>query len=113
MLVLFDHLIKKGPIVFIHFYSPGTSVPYNHTGHPTAFAPTTRICMDFYGLEWTLNEFLKRCVFKGTRQNKKTPEILSGARSMEQVKGISGRQERLPAPLSRSSILDCRFRGGF
>ena len=81
-------ILENGPIVFIHFYSPGTSVPYNHTGHPTAFAPTTRICMDFYGLEWTLNEFLKRCVFKGTRQNKKTPEILSGARSMEQVNRI-------------------------
>ena len=106
MLVLFDHLIKKGPIVFIHFYSPGTSVPYNHTGHPAAFTPTTWICMDFYELEWNLNECLKRCVFKEARQNKKTPEILSGARSMEQVMGILRSQGACPLRGGCAS-LDC------
>lgn len=30
---------------------------------------------------------------------------------MEQVKGISGRQGRLTAPLPRASLLDCRFPG--
>ena len=52
-------------------------------------------------------------------RNKKTGvlpviEKLPGSRlndNVEQVKGKSGRQGRLTAPLLRSSILDCRFPG--
>ena len=66
--------------------------------------------MDFYGLEWTLNECLRRCVLKETRQNKKTPEILSGARSMEQVKGILRSQGACPLR-GACGVLDGGFPG--
>ena len=48
--------------------------------------------------------------FQRLRAKQRTPEMTSGVRSMEQVKGISSRQGASPARGACGS-LDCRFPG--
>ena len=54
----------------IFFSSDRTSIPYNHTGHPTIFTPTLWTWVDFFGLEWTWATSLKRNIFNESEQNK-------------------------------------------